>query len=158
VTDKPDSDATEQALVFECDLDAPPEKVWRALTERALVAQWLMPGDMRAEVGAQFQLRPAANDDGPGAREIGAREIGARDIGHGAIDCAVLECDPPHRLRLNWREGPRDARGLDSTVTFLLRAIAGGGTRLVIVHDGFAAAPDARPAPVMSAAALPMAA
>jgi uncharacterized protein YndB with AHSA1/START domain len=141
VTDKPAT--TDSALVFACELDAPPEKVWRALTERELVAQWLLPGDVRAEAGARFQLHPAANDDTPD---------------EGAIDCEVLEADPPYRLRYSWREGPRDGRGLDSTVTFLLYAIAGGRTRLVIVHDGFAAAPSAANAPVMSGATLRMAA
>ncbi len=143
MTDKPDAGATERALVFECDLEAPPEKVWRALAEPELLAAWLMPSDMRApaQAGERFQLRPAANDDAPGG-----------------IDCEVLESDPPHRLRYGWREGPRDGRGLDSTVTFILRGTAGGGTRLVIVHDGFAAMPAIRPAPVMSAAPPRMAA
>jgi uncharacterized protein YndB with AHSA1/START domain len=147
MTDKPDA-AADHALVFACELDAPPEKVWRALTERELVAQWLMPGDMRAEAGARFRLRPAANDDGPPA--------GATD--DSVVDCEVLESDPPHRLRLGWREGPRDGRGLDSTVTFLLSPIADGRTRLVIVHDGFAGTPATLPATVMSAAPLRMAA
>ena len=31
------------ALVFECALDAPPEKVWRALTIPEYLARWLKP-------------------------------------------------------------------------------------------------------------------
>jgi uncharacterized protein YndB with AHSA1/START domain len=31
------------ALVFECALDAPPEKVWRALTIPAYLERWLKP-------------------------------------------------------------------------------------------------------------------
>ena len=31
------------ALVFECALDAPPEKVWRALTIREYLERWLKP-------------------------------------------------------------------------------------------------------------------
>src|SRR3546814_2236627 len=98
MTETPDTDA-EQSLVFACDLDAPPEKVWRALTERELLAQWLLPNDMRAQAGDRFQPRAVANDDAPRAP---------------VIDCKVLEADPPRRLRLGWREGPG---GLDSTVT-----------------------------------------
>jgi uncharacterized protein YndB with AHSA1/START domain len=30
-------------LVFECDFDEPPEKLWRALTEPRLLAAWLAP-------------------------------------------------------------------------------------------------------------------
>ena len=32
-----------QATVFECVLDAPPEKVWRALTIPAYLDRWLQP-------------------------------------------------------------------------------------------------------------------
>lgn len=32
-------------LVFECDLDEPPEKVWRALTEPRLLETWLTADD-----------------------------------------------------------------------------------------------------------------
>lgn len=33
------------ALVFECALDAPPEKVWRALTIPEYLQRWLKPAD-----------------------------------------------------------------------------------------------------------------
>ena len=32
-------------IVVECDLPDPPEKVWRALTEPALIDAWLVQGD-----------------------------------------------------------------------------------------------------------------
>ena len=32
-------------VVFECALDAPPEKVWRALTIPEYLARWLRPAD-----------------------------------------------------------------------------------------------------------------
>ncbi|HTN64370.1 MAG TPA: SRPBCC domain-containing protein [Devosia sp.] len=34
----------EDALVFECALDAPPEKVWRALTVPEYLERWLQTG------------------------------------------------------------------------------------------------------------------
>ena len=52
-----DTTATTESVVIECDLPDPPEKVWRALTEQDLLGAWLMPNDMRPEVGAQFQFR-----------------------------------------------------------------------------------------------------
>ncbi|WDQ98948.1 SRPBCC domain-containing protein [Devosia sp. J2-20] len=33
------------ALVFECSLNAPPEKVWRALTIPEYLSRWLKPAD-----------------------------------------------------------------------------------------------------------------
>mgnify|MGYP003664271046 CR=1 FL=1 len=35
----------DSALVFECSLDAPPEKVWRALSIPEYLERWLKPGD-----------------------------------------------------------------------------------------------------------------
>src|SRR6218665_428612 len=35
--------ADPEALVFECELDAPPEKVWRALTIPEYLERWLKP-------------------------------------------------------------------------------------------------------------------
>ena len=47
------------ALVFECSLDAPPEKVWRALSIPAYLERWLRPGDnvALAEVSAEENTR-----------------------------------------------------------------------------------------------------
>jgi uncharacterized protein YndB with AHSA1/START domain len=43
------SDAPDPVVV-DCDLDAPPETVWRALTEPELRARWLEEADACAEV------------------------------------------------------------------------------------------------------------
>jgi uncharacterized protein YndB with AHSA1/START domain len=39
-----------EPVVVDCDLDQPPESVWRALTEPALRSQWLAEADANAEV------------------------------------------------------------------------------------------------------------
>ncbi len=36
---------TNSELVFECTLDAPPEKVWRALTSPEYLNHWMQPPD-----------------------------------------------------------------------------------------------------------------
>lgn len=49
---------TEDAVVVESELDAPPERVWRALTEPGLVEAWL-PADGRTERQV-LEARPPA--------------------------------------------------------------------------------------------------
>jgi uncharacterized protein YndB with AHSA1/START domain len=53
------SNATEgtRTLVIERVFPHPPEKVWRALTESPLVAQWLLKNDFEPTVGHRFQFR-----------------------------------------------------------------------------------------------------
>lgn len=113
---KPDDDA----VVVDCDLDHPPEKVWRALTEPALLAAWLLPNDIAAEEGRRFTLRGAPGTDQP-------------------VDCEVLAADPPRLLRYSWRSRDPEAQPLDTVVTFTLDNTEAGGTRLRIVHSGFQA-------------------
>ncbi len=111
-----------QSVIVECDLDAPPERVWRALTEPALLAAWLMPNDMRPEVGHRFTLKAPPGDDG------------------GDIRCEVQAVEPHRLLRFTWRSDERahDSAGgpLESTVTVVLARIASGGTHLRLVHSG----------------------
>ncbi|HYE47420.1 MAG TPA: SRPBCC domain-containing protein [Caulobacter sp.] len=101
-------------LAFE--LEEPPEKVWRALTEPALLARWLGPNDFRAEPGAVFTVggAPGAANDNATAR------------------CEVLTLEPGRRLRLSWKEGV-----VESLITFTLEPGADGGSRLRLTHDGF---------------------
>jgi uncharacterized protein YndB with AHSA1/START domain len=115
--DAPDS------IIVDCELAAPPAKVWRALTEPKLLAAWLMPNDIRPEVGARFTFQADA------------------EAGGGVVACEVEAAEPPHLLRYSWRSGHagRGApdRPLDSVVTFILTETADGGTHLRLVHDGF---------------------
>jgi|SRR5882672_10221616 len=117
------TDPNTDAIVFECDLPEPREKVWRALTERDLLAAWLMPNDIRPEVGAKFQLQPS-----PVAAECAP------------VQCEVLEAEAGRKLR--WRQQEQaDAVAprllVESVVTFELSDIPSGGTHLRVVHDGF---------------------
>ncbi|HUL09439.1 MAG TPA: SRPBCC domain-containing protein [Candidatus Acidoferrum sp.] len=118
------NDATE-SVVLECDLPEPPAKVWKALTEPALLAAWLLPNDIRPEPGARFAFQADA------------------EAGGGTIECEVLDVDAPRLLRYSWRaaDAGRDARdrALDSVVTFVLAETADGGTHLRLIHDGFPA-------------------
>ena len=57
----------------------------------------------------------------------------------GPIDCEVLEAEPPHRLKVAWRNADKS---LDSEVEFNVTR-TDGGSRLRIVHSGLKAANDA---------------
>jgi uncharacterized protein YndB with AHSA1/START domain len=46
-----------RTLVVERLMPHPPEKVWRALTQSALLEDWLMKNDFTATVGASFTFR-----------------------------------------------------------------------------------------------------
>ena len=147
--------ADDEAVVFECDLPEPREKVWRALTERELLAKWLLPNDLRPEVGAKFNLRPATSAEPltsaapvtrgkPGVRtepgasvEPGAPVPPGVRAGPGApVECEVLQVDPGRTLCWRQRE-PADAAYVESVVRFDLTDLPEGGTHLRVVHDGF---------------------
>jgi uncharacterized protein YndB with AHSA1/START domain len=52
-TDTVEAEGREDGVVVECDLDAAPEKVWRALTVPELVEQWLGVRTADAAAGAE---------------------------------------------------------------------------------------------------------
>lgn len=118
--DTQSADAVEP-IVVECDLDAPPRKVWRALKEPELLAAWLMADALHAA------------EDGPHRLEFDEEQVSVE---------LEAEREEPHRLlRYRWRarerEGAAGARRLDSVVTFELSGSESGGTHLRIVHDDF---------------------
>jgi uncharacterized protein YndB with AHSA1/START domain len=103
-----------QAIRVEYDLAQPPPKVWQALTESDLLGRWLMPNDIKAQVGHRFTFKtaPALGFDG-------------------VVHCKVLEVEEPHRLAYSWRGGQ-----IDTVVTWSLQPTA-SGTKLKLAQDGF---------------------
>jgi uncharacterized protein YndB with AHSA1/START domain len=102
------------------DLAAPPERVWRALTDPAALAAWFWPP----------RLEPAAEVD----LEVGGRY---RIAGPGAGIAVVgryLELDPPNRLACTWSWDGEDAE----TQVAVELAPSGDGTGLDLRHEGFA--------------------
>lgn len=110
-----------KSIVVERTLAHPPEKVWRALTSSALIAQWLMSNDFEPRLGHRFNFRatPIPN------------------MWNGVTDCEVLEVDEPRRLAYRWNaSGDEAADGLKSVVTWTLTP-ADGGTHVRMEHTGF---------------------
>lgn len=102
-------------LSLEFDLDHAPEKVWRALTDPALLEEWLLPA-----VG--FELEPGA------AFTFTAEPKPGWD---GRVSCRVVEVEERRKLRYAWVVGD-----IDTVVTFTLTPTA-SGTLLSIVQTGF---------------------
>jgi uncharacterized protein YndB with AHSA1/START domain len=114
-----DTTAPEQteALSFEFDLKHAPEKVWRALTEPDLLAEWLLPAiDLKLKAGAAFTLKTQSY---PGW--------------DGIVNCRFLEIEKHRKLSYAWVVG---GMGLDTVVTFTLTPME-SGTRLTLVQSGF---------------------
>lgn len=105
------------AISFEFDLRHPPEKVWRALTDPALLAEWLLP-----VIG--FELEPGA------AFTFKTQPYPGWD---GIVNCRMIEIEPQRKLTYAWT-----VPFLDTVVTFTLTPTE-SGTRLSIVQAGFKA-------------------
>jgi uncharacterized protein YndB with AHSA1/START domain len=104
-----------ESISFELDLQHAPEKVWRALTDPVLLAEWLLPVvGLELEPGAAFAFhaRPQPGWDG-------------------VVSCRFLEIEPQRRLSWTWVVGD-----LSTVVTFTLTPTA-SGTRLSLVQSGF---------------------
>ncbi len=59
MTDRPEAEDRDDAVVIECGLEAEPEKVWRALTVPELVSAWLdvpAQADCGAETGPAYRI------------------------------------------------------------------------------------------------------
>ena len=104
-----------ESISFEFDLHHAPPKVWRALTDPVLLAEWLLPViDLKLELGVAFTFKTQPQ---PGW--------------DGSVNCRFVEIEPQRKLSYTWRVG-----GMDTVVTFTLTPTA-SGTRLSLVQSGF---------------------
>jgi uncharacterized protein YndB with AHSA1/START domain len=104
-----------ESITFEFDLPHSPEKVWRALTEPELMAEWLLPViGFELEPGAAFTFKTQAY---PGW--------------DGTVNCRLLEIDSGRKISYTWT-----VPFLDTVVTFTLTPTE-SGTRLLVVQSGF---------------------
>jgi uncharacterized protein YndB with AHSA1/START domain len=104
-----------ESLSFEFDLPHSPEKVWRALTEPAVLAEWLLPAiDFKLQRGAAFTFK--------------TQPVGGWD---GIVHCRIADIEPHRKLSYDW-----DVGDMATVVTFTLTPSA-SGTRLSLVQSGF---------------------
>jgi uncharacterized protein YndB with AHSA1/START domain len=98
-----------RSVTIERDIPHPPEKLWRALTQPHLIAEWLMKNDFAPVVGHHFDLT----------------------ADWGSVSCRVLAVVPNRTLSYTW-----DAMGLESVVTWTLTP-SPAGTHLRMEQSGF---------------------
>jgi uncharacterized protein YndB with AHSA1/START domain len=104
----------------EITLQAPRDRVWRALTDPAELVRWFPTR------GAELDLRPG------GALRLSWEHDGDEGV--------VDEVEPGRRLVFRWR--PQGSQRAHTRVTITLGDAPDGATTLVLVEEGFAALAD----------------
>jgi uncharacterized protein YndB with AHSA1/START domain len=98
-----------RSVVVEREIAHAPEKIWRALTQPHLMAEWLMKTNFEPSAGQRFDFT----------------------ADWGSVACQVLAIEPHTTLSYKW-----DAMGLESVVTWTLTPSA-KGTHLRMEQAGF---------------------
>lgn len=96
----------------------PIEKVWATVTEQQHLAQWLMPGNFKAEKGHQYFFQCTLEEHGWDGKIFGE----------------VLEVKEPYFIRFSWNTGEL----LKSTIVTFSLEETDQGIRFKIKHEGFA--------------------
>ena len=114
-----------RSVVVERVMPHPPEKIWRALTQGALIEDWLMKNDFLPVVGHRFNLRTAP-------------------LPHwnGVLDCEVLVVEPFKRLSYSWIASGEEAAGGLKTVVCWTLTPTDGGTHVRVEQSGFRPGPE----------------
>lgn len=104
-----DMPAGTRSVVVEREMPYPLEKIWRALTQPHLIAEWLMKNDFQPIVDHRFKL----------------------SADWGGVECQVQTVEPNKTLSYSW-----DTKDLESVITWTLTP-TGTGTHLRMEQIGF---------------------
>jgi uncharacterized protein YndB with AHSA1/START domain len=122
------TESSTRSVVFEREMPHPPERIWRALTEGPLIAQWLYENDFQPVVGHPFNFRGKA-----------------RPHWNGVIDGRVLIVEPNEQLSYDWNaSGGEAAEGLKTVVAWTLTPGNGSTTQVRMEQSGFRSEDEAK--------------
>lgn len=125
----PDNDA----VVGEIHIAAPPERVFKALTDPRQLMLWFSGGP-------ECPVKVWEMDARPGGRYRYATEKGTVVVnGVSEFEChgAIAEVDPPRLLAYSWIANWHDDKSRRTVVRWELTPDA-GGTRVKVTHSGLA--------------------
>ena len=114
-----------EAIAGEIEIEAPPHKVFEALTDPAQLAEWWGSPDTYRTFNWKLDLRPG------GAWGCEARSM---DGPLSTVTGKYLVVDPPRQLSYTWN--PSWQPGEESQVHYQLQATA-SGTLVRFRHEGF---------------------
>jgi uncharacterized protein YndB with AHSA1/START domain len=120
------ADVTKGTIIATVEIAAPPERVFRALTDPEELPRWWGQDGLYHTKKHEADLR-----EGGKYRSSGAGADGAEF----SVEGEYLEVTPPSRVKQTWRPSWDPSTG-NTTVTFQLEPIE-GGTRVTVRHEGF---------------------
>ena len=118
--------AATRSIVIEREMPHPPERVWRALTQGALIEEWLMRNDLQPVVGHRFNFRGTPMPHW-----------------NGVVDCQVLVVEPSQRLSYSWNASGEETAGVLKTVVTWTLTPTKGGVLVRMEQPGFRAEDEA---------------
>ena len=121
------ADVSAGVILATVTIAAPPERVFRAITEPGEIVRWWGSDELYRTTSHTADLRPggAWRSEGKGS-----------DGTPFAVEGEFTVVEPPHRLSMTWK--PAWDGGNVTTVNYLLEPTE-GGTRLTLRHEGFGA-------------------
>ena len=120
--------ANRDAVVIEIEIDAPPERVFRALTDAKELEVWWKeesitphPWALQPHLGGHWKT-------GGSSKSLGSWETWGE----------IVEFDPPRVLAMTWHERLDKSRPFGETIVKYELEPIPSGTRLRLTHSGFA--------------------
>jgi len=96
-------------------IDAPIQKVWKAIATSEGLAAWLMPNDFQPVMGHEFTFRSEPKNGW-----------------NGIVYCKVMELNPPKRIGFTW-----SGNNMEQYVSFELTELEKDKTQFMLVHAGW---------------------